>query len=97
MKLARTLLHARGTQQTPLNIMFKWVLRTPSFPDLGNSDYDEIRACTEGGWSKGVMGHLARPLPPAWSPFAPTYSSSHLGCSDSANHCSKGLEGEEKE
>ena len=77
--------------------MFKWVPRTPSFPDLGNKDYDEVRAWIDGGWSKGGMGHLANPVARAWSPCAPTYSSSHLGCSDSANHCEEALEGEEKD
>ena len=71
--------------------------RTPSFPDLGNKDYDGIRAWDEGGWSKGVMGQVAVPLPPAWSPFALVHRPSHLGCSDSAMHCYGGLEGEENE
>ena len=71
--------------------------RTPSSYDLGNKDCDEIRASIEGGWSKGVMGHLANPVARAWSPCAPTYSSSHLGCSESANHCEGALEGEEKD
>ena len=95
--LTRTLLHAWGIRQTSLNIMLIMHAHTRPLSDLGNKDCDEIRACIKGGWQKGVTGHLARPLPPAWSPFALVHRPSHLGCSDSATHCYEGLEGEEKE